>query len=351
MAVKFHDYYQTLGVARAATTDEIKKAYRKLARKFHPDVNPNDKSAEEKFKEISEAYEVLSDPEKRQRYDQLGANWKAGADFTPPPGWRPSGAGEWDGVRVEYGDLRDIFGGRAGGGGGFSDFFETLFGARRGAARGAPFAMRGQDIEAEIEISLEDAHRGTSRTITIRYQEPCAACKGSGELNNKPCPTCHGAGVVTRPKTLDVAIPAGVREGSVIRLAGQGEPGSGNAPSGDLLLRLRLIPHRLFSVTSEGDVQIDLPVAPWETALGARVSVPTLDGSVEMTIPAGAQGGQRLRLRAQGLNRRSGGRGDEYVRLKIVTPTKPTQRERELFELLAAESRFNPRDLMNGGGS
>ncbi len=354
MAVKFHDYYQTLGVARGATADEIKKAYRKLARKYHPDVNPGDKSAEEKFKEVSEAYEVLSDTEKRKRYDQLGADWKAGADFTPPPGWAgwtPYGKG-WEGARVEYGDLRDIFGGATGaaGVGDFSDFFETLFGARPGAARGAPFTMRGRDIETEMEISLEDAHRGSMRTITLRSQATCSACNGSGVVNNKPCPTCHGAGVVTRPKTLDVNIPAGVREGSVIRLAGQGEPGRGNAPSGDLLVRLRLKPHRIFSVTSEGDVQIDLPVAPWETALGARVNVPTLDGSVEMTIPAGAQGGQRLRLRGQGLNRRSGGRGDEYVRLKIVTPPKPTEKERELFERLAAESRFNPRDLMNGGG-
>jgi DnaJ-class molecular chaperone len=143
---------------------------------------------------------------------------------------------------------------------------------------------------------------------------------------------------------LDVKIPAGVRNGSVIRLAGQGEPGRGGAPAGDLLLRLRLKPHRFFSVTPEGDVQIDLPVAPWETALGARVNVPTLDGSVEMSIPAGAQGGQRLRLRGQGLNRRGRGRGDEYVRLKIVTPPKPTEKEKELFEQLAAESRFNPRE-------
>ncbi|HEU0178190.1 MAG TPA: DnaJ C-terminal domain-containing protein [Blastocatellia bacterium] len=344
MAVKFHDYYETLGVPRAATTDEIKKAYRKLARKYHPDVNPKDKSAEEKFKEISEAYEVLSDQEKRKRYDQLGAKWKAGADFTPPPGWTP-----WEGARVEYSDIGDIFG--AAGAGGFSDFFETLFGARRGAPRGAPrgvpFAMRGRDVEAEMEIGLEDAHRGAARAITIQAMTPCPSCNGAGAVGNKPCPTCRGAGVVRRPKTLDVNIPAGVHDGSVIRLAGQGEPGMGAAPPGDLLLRLRLKPHRLFSViTPEGDIQIDLPVAPWETALGARVNVPTLDGSVEMTIPAGAQGGQRLRLRGQGLNRKGGGRGDEYVRLKIVTPPKPTEKERELFERLAAESRFNPRDLI-----
>ena len=240
MAVKFHDYYETLGVPRAATTDEIKKAYRKLARKYHPDVNPNDKSAEEKFKEISEAYEVLSDHGKRKRYDQLGAGWKAGADFTPPPGWGPG-----EGFRVEYGDLGDIFG--AAGAGGFSDFFETIFGARRGAPRGAPFARRGRDVEAEMEINLEDAHRGAARAITTQSTAPCPTCYGAGAVDNKPCPTCRGAGVVTRPKTLDVNIPAGVRDGSVIRLAGQGEPGVGNAPPGDLLLLLRLKPHRTFT--------------------------------------------------------------------------------------------------------
>jgi DnaJ-class molecular chaperone len=364
MAVKFHDYYQTLGVARTATADEIKKSYRKLARKYHPDVNPGDKAAEEKFKEVSEAYEVLSDPDKRKRYDQLGANWKEGADFTPPPNWAEWAAGARSGgragrrgnVHVEYGDINDIFGG-AGGAGGFSDFFETFFGGgrgpqrggRSGAQRGAGFAMRGQDVESEMQIDLDEAHRGTTKTISMQAAVPCPTCNGAGEVDGKPCPTCRGAGAVVRPKTLDVTIPAGVRDGSIIRLAGQGEPGIGGAAPGDLLLRLRLRPHSLFSVTPEGDVQIDLPVAPWETALGARVNVPTLDGSVEMTIPPGSQGGQRLRLRGQGLNRRGGARGDEYVRLKIVTPPNPTAKEKELFEQLGAESKFNPRDLMNGG--
>lgn len=341
MSVKFHDYYEVLGVSRAATGDEIKKAYRKLARKYHPDVNPNDKSAEDKFKEISEAYEVLSDPEKRKRYDQIGSGWKAGADFTPPPGWTPWEGG---GVRVEYGDIGDIFG-AAGARGDFSDFFETLFGARRGAQR-APFATRGRDVDAETEISLEDAHRGAKRTITIQTTTPCQKCGGAGAVDNKPCPNCLGAGVVRRPKTLDVNIPAGVRDGSVIRLMGQGEPGMGSGPAGNLMLRLRLKPHPIFHMTPEGDIQIDLPVAPWETALGARVNVPTLDGGVEMTIPASSQGGQRLRLRGQGLKRRDGGRGDEYVRLKIVTPQKLTEKEKELFERLAAESQFNPRERL-----
>jgi curved DNA-binding protein len=342
MAVQFRDYYDVLGVSKTATKDDIKSAYRKLARKYHPDVNPGDKSAEEKFKELNEAYEVLSDPEKRKKYDALGPNWKAGQDFRPPPGW--------EGAKVEYGDfgdMGDIFGGR--GGGGFSDFFESLFGGRRGARAGAGFAMRGQDVEAEIPLTLEEAHRGLKRSITLQLSETCPDCRGSGSKDGKTvCPTCHGAGAVRRPKSLEVTIPVGVRDGSVIRLAGQGEPGSNGAAAGDLFLRVRIQPHRLFNRVGENDVQIELPVAPWEAALGAKVSVPTLDGPVEMTVPPGAQAGQRMRLRGQGLNRRGGGKGDEYVKLKIVNPPKLTPKERELFEKLAAESRFNARELMTG---
>ena len=317
MAVKFRDYYDVLGVARTATDDEIKKAYRTLARKYHPDVNPSDKTAEEKFKELNEAYAVLSDAEKRKRYNQLGADWKKGTDFTPPPGWEYAPG--------NYEDPGDISG-AAGAGrstNGFSDFFETLFGAQRGTRAGAGFAMRGADIEAEIALTLEDAHRGVTRSFTL--QNP----KG--------------------PKTLDVTIPAGVREGSVIRLAGQGMPGTGNAPAGDLFLHVRLELHPLFTVAGESDIQIDLPVAPWEAALGARVTVPTLDGSVEMTIPAGAQGGQQLRLREQGLKQRHGGRGMAYVRLRIVIPPQLTETEKDLFAKLAKASLFNARELMKGG--
>jgi DnaJ-class molecular chaperone len=346
MAVKFRDYYEVLGVSKTATEDEIKKAFRKLARKHHPDVNPGDKSAEDKFKEINEAYEVLSDPEKRKRYDQLGQNWMAGADFTPPPGW------EWregrEGTRVDYSDIGDIFGsGR--GAGGFSDFFESMFGGARAGRAGAGFRMRGQDVEAEIPLTIEEAHRGTTRSITLRVSEICPECKGTGKKDDKVCPTCGGAGVVSRPKSIEVKIPAGVREGSVIRLAGEGEPGAGGGPQGDLLLHVRLQPHSLFTIIGD-DLQIELPVAPWEAALGAKVSVPTLEGSVDMTIPAGTQAGKRLRLRGQGLNRRGGGRGDEYVKLKIVIPPKLTSTEKELLEKLAAESKFNARELMSGGG-
>src|SRR5262245_21361396 len=193
MAVAFRDYYETLGVQRTATDDDIKKAFRKLARKYHPDVNPGDMSAEEKFKEINEAYEVLSDPDKRKRYDQLGANWKAGADSTPPPG--PAG------YHYEFRDFGDIFT-ESRGGGGFSDFFESLFGGRRASRGGPGFALRGHDVEADISLSLEDLHRGATRTLSFQVTEPCPACKGTGETSGEPCPTCRGVGMVTKPKSL-----------------------------------------------------------------------------------------------------------------------------------------------------
>lgn len=339
MAVKFQDYYKVLGVARTATASDIKKAYRKLARKYHPDVNPDDTSAEEIFKEVREAYDVLSEPEKRQHYDQLGVNWKAGAAFTTPPNWE-GGRGEVDEMGNRYGAGH--------GAGDFSDFFATLFGARRGPRAGMGFAMRGQDVEAALELSLEEAHHGATRTITLHATAVCPTCKGSAVQEKQPCTTCRGTGVVRRPKTLAVTIPAGVHHGSVIRLAGQGEPGTGQASDGDLLLHVQLRPHPLFHVLDEGDMEIELPVSPWEAALGAKVRVPTLEGAVDMTVPAGAQSGQRLRLRAQGVQRRGSGRGDQYVRLKVVNPPTLTDSERALFAQLAAASHFNPRERMKG---
>jgi curved DNA-binding protein len=345
MAVKFRDYYDVLGLERSASADDIRKAYRKLARKHHPDVNPNDPSAEERFKEISEAHEVLSDPEKRKKYDALGENWKQGSDFTPPQGWQ---GGESAGGYV---DLDDLFGGRGGsaGGGGFSDFFESLFGGRRGARAGGNFAMRGSDVEAEISLSIEEAHRGARRSLTLQTTERCPTCGGTGVVDNAACPTCRGSGVVARPRTIEANIPKGARDGAVIRLKGQGEPGTGGAPAGDLYLRIRLEPHARYTVINEADLQIDLPVAPWEAVLGARVTVPFLDGPLEIAIPAGSQGGQRLRLRGRGLNRRGGERGDAFARLKVVVPKNPTADERRLFEELAATSRFDARDASKGG--
>jgi DnaJ-class molecular chaperone len=263
----------------------------------------------------------------------LGANWKAGSDFTPPP----NGG--------NFRDFGDIFS-ASGDENGFSDFFESIFG-RRGASRGrAAFRSKGENVEAEIGLTLQDAHGGGTRSITFQATEPCSDCGGTGAKDGRTCPTCRGSGFIRRLKSLDVTIPAGVRHDSIIRLAGQGEPGINGGPPGDLLLRVRLEPHPLFRFVDEDNLELDLPVAPWEAALAAKVPVPTLDGTVEMTIRAGTQAGQRLRLRGQGLNRRGGGRSDLYAKIRIVIPPTLSSKERNLFEKLAAESRFDARDLL-----
>jgi curved DNA-binding protein len=309
VAVKFRDYYETLGLTRQATEDQIRAAYRNLARKHHPDVTPGNKDAEEKFKEINEAYSVLSDPQKRKQYDQLGQNWKAGSDFQAPPNWGRD-------VRVEFGDI--------GADGGFSDFFESLFGAARqgGGRRQAGFGSHGRDLEAQISISLEEAHRGTTRTIALR-------------------------GPDGKQKQIRVNIPAGVSDGEVILMRGEGAAAPGSQ-AGDLFVSIRIKPHPLFKVLDDGNVEVTLPMAPWEAALGARVRTPTLDGPVDLSVPANTQAGRRLRLRGQGLQRQGGGRGDQFARIQIVNPPSLSAAERELFEKLAAESRFDPRHVMAG---
>ena len=338
MAVKTRDYYEVLGVGRGASDDDIKTAYRKLARKHHPDLNPGDKAAEERFKELQEAYDVLSDAEKRKLYDRHGENWRVAGQGggTPPPGWERAQGG---GGGPQAGGF-DFSGFDFGGGAGGFDF-EDLFG--RVGRGGGRRTSRGSDVEAELELSLEEAHRGGRRTLQMQATETCPTCQGTGVTSDdKTCPTCGGAGQVLRPKTVKVNIPAGVRDGQTLRLAGQGGAGANGAPAGDLYLRIRLRPHPVFNVRGD-DLEVELPVAPWEAVLGAKVEVPTIDGKAEVTIPAGAQSGQRLRLRGQGLNKRKGGRGDEYVRLKIVVPKEPSDEERRLFEELKRVSHFNPR--------
>jgi curved DNA-binding protein len=306
MAVGYHDYYETLGVPRDASADDIRRAYRKLAREYHPDVN-KDPGAEDRFKEVAEAYEVLRDPEKRERYDRLGANWRAGEDVAGAEGFRDGGFGD---VHVDFGE-----------GGDFSDFFESLFGARRGASRarrGAdPFggmAMRGGDHEAVLDLTLEEAAAGGHRHITL----------GDG-------------------RDYDVDIPAGVRDGQRIRLAGEGGAGVDGGPPGDLFLRVRIAPHPRFRVEAR-DLHVDLPVSPSEAALGARVPVPTLTGSARVRVPAGSSTGRRLRLRGEGMPTSGGGHGDLYAHVQIVVPKQLDERERELYEQLAAASRFDPRE-------
>jgi len=343
MAANTKDYYAVLGLGRTASTDEIKTAYRKLARKYHPDLNPGDKAAEDRFKELQQAYDVLSEPEDRKLYDQYGENWRAvkqGAGVPPPggPGWDTTGRSG----RAQGGINFDEYDFGSYGGGGF-DIFEEMFG--RGS-RGRGFGegpTRGRDVEAELELSLEEAHRGGRRTLQFQVGEVCPTCGGTGVVDeSKICPTCGGAGQILKPKTIEVNIPVGVRQGSMIRLAGQGGPGSNGHKAGDLYLHIILRPHPGFTVQGD-DVEIELPVAPWEGVLGARVEAPTIDGKVEVKVPAGAKSGQRLRLRGQGLNKRKGGRGDQFVRLKVVTPSTVNAGEQKLWEELRDTSTFKPR--------
>ena len=303
MPVAFRDYYEALGVSRDADDDEIRRAYRKLARQYHPDVN-KEPNAEDRFKEVSEAYEVLSDKEKRARYDRFGENWRAGQDVSGASGFEGFGGGGFEDVRVEFGD-----------GGDFSDFFEGLFGARAGRRSGGfdGFSARGGDHEATLELSLEEAAAGGRRRISL----------GDG-------------------RDYEVNIPAGVRDGQRIRLAGEGAPGAGGGPSGDLFLRVRLKPHPRFRVQGS-DLHVDLPVAPWEAALGATAEVPTLTGTSRVKVPPGSSCGRKLRLRGEGMPSQRGGRGDLYASVQIKVPKRPSNEERELFERLAEVSNFDPR--------
>jgi curved DNA-binding protein len=310
MAVQFRDYYETLGVSKTASEDEIKSAFRKLARKYHPDVAKDKKAAEEKFKQINEAYEVLSDPEKRRKYDQLGENWNQPGGFQRPPQWgggQPGGfrwgSGENGGVEFEFG------------GTGFSDFFEAFFGGGRGRSAFGGFgqrgtmAERGSDVEADIMVTLEEALHGSTRQVSLRR----AGSK--------------------KTETYQVKIPRGVREGQRIRLAGQGEAGEGGGKSGDLFLRVRLARHPDFSVEGS-DLVHEVKIAPWQAVLGDQIIVPTLEGNARLKLPPGTQGGQRFRLRERGLPGVSGQRGDLYVAVQISVPKKLSEREREIWEQL-----------------
>ncbi|HTZ21280.1 MAG TPA: DnaJ C-terminal domain-containing protein [Opitutaceae bacterium] len=317
MAVKFQDYYETLGVPRTASAEEIKQAFRKLARLHHPDVAKNKAAGEAKFKEINEAYEVLGDPEKRRRYDELGANWQDSGGGTPGPARAPQGepAFEFDGT-------------------GFSDFFESFFGGGRGgfgrfrqpAGREEDeeesFAYQGQDVEADLLVTLEEALRGARRKVTLRRP----AMDGEAERTN----------------TYQVRIPPGVREGQRIRLAGQGGTGMGGGAAGDLYLRVRLARHPDFSVQG-ADLYCDLDLAPWEAVLGVKAKISTLDGPTSLRVPPGTAAGSQLRLRGLGLPRVDHTRGDLYATVRVRVPSSVSAEERALWEKLARTSTFKPR--------
>ena len=308
--MQFKDYYQTLGVERDATQDQIKQAYRRLARKYHPDVS-TEADAEEQFKTVGEAYEVLKDPEKRAAYDQLGSQWQAGQEFRPPPGWD-------EGFEFTTDD-----------GAAFSDFFETLFGhARTGPRRSASgFKAAGRDHHARVSIDLEDAYHGASRYITLQAPE----IDESGHLT-------------TRERTLNVRIPKGIEQGQYIRLAGQGDPGLGGGRAGDLYLEVEFKPHPLFRVDGR-DVHMDLPVAPWELALGSEVRAPTPAGKVDVKVPPGSQPGNKLRLSGRGLPGKKP--GDFFVTLKAVLPPVKSDADREIYRNMRSTMAFDPRERLN----
>jgi curved DNA-binding protein len=315
--VQFKDYYETLGVPKTATEAEIKKAFRKLARQHHPDVNKerDKKSAEAKFKEINEAYEVLSDPEKRKKYDTLGADWEQGGARQAPPNWQdfaqPGAGGREGGVEFHFG------------GTGFSDFFETFFGGR-GRAGGSPFTdfetggqaggfgvpARGNDVEADIMVTLDEAINGSKRQVSLRRSDS------------------------EKTETYNVRIPAGVHEGQRIRLAGQGEPAGRGGKAGDLYLRVRLAQHPDFKVEGQ-DLLHEHELKPWVAVLGGEVRVPTLEGSARLKIPPGTQDGQRFRMKQRGMPQPGGGRGDLYVVIGIDIPTEITAEQRKAWEKVA----------------
>ncbi len=331
MAVKFRDYYEVLGVERDASQDEIRKSFRKLARKYHPDVAEDKETAEDKFKELNEAYEVLSDPQKRETYDALGPGWEHGSDFAPPPGgdqgpgFNTAFNGAGGGVQYEY-----HFGGSTG----FSDFFESLFGARTagdpfGAFRGfhreqkrSDFPSRGSDIETDLLVTLEEVMSGAERQLRLRKQMP------NGEV---------------KEMKIKVHVPKGIGEGQLIRCAGLGEEGINGGDPGDLFLRVRLERHPIFEVKG-ADLHMELELAPWEAALGSSVPVKTLHGAVNLKIPQGTQPGTQLRVRGKGLPEHADRFGDLYINVRVRVPETLSDKERGLWEELAQVSAFRPRD-------
>ncbi|MCB1761446.1 MAG: DnaJ domain-containing protein [Gammaproteobacteria bacterium] len=309
--MKYKDYYQIMGVARGATQDEIKRAYRKLARKYHPDVS-KEPDAEMRFKELGEAYEVLKDPEKRSAYDQLGANWRAGEEFRPPPDWDAG---------------FEFSGGFGPEGSSFSDFFESLFGAQFDRAGRTGFgAAAGNDHHAKIMIDLEDALNGATRVVTLHAPQ-----------------LAENGRVVTRARRLSVRIPRGIKPGQKIRLANQGAPGPMGGIQGDLYLEVEFNPHPLYRVEGR-DLYLELPVTPWEAALGGSVSAPTPAGVIELKIPRGSRPGRKLRLKGRGLPGTPP--GDMFVVLQIALPEADSPEAQNAYRDLARHFKFNPREAL-----
>ena len=369
MATAVKDLYEILGVPKNASPDDIKKAYRKLARKYHPDKNPGDASAEERFKEVQGAYDVLSDPEKRKQYDQMGSRMFTG-------GGGGAGGFDFDFGGGNLGDLGDI-----------SDLLGGLFGGtqRRGSRARSPRGERGRDVEVEVNISFEDSLEGLTTKIPVEVEaacstcrgsgaepgtaptvcpecrgrgvvaenqgffalsQPCPRCRGNGTVVEKPCRTCRGSGRQRTTKRYTVKIPAGVKDGTRIRLKGKGEAGSAGGPPGDLHVVTRVARSPLYERRGS-DLVIEVPVTYAEAALGAEVEVPTPDGKISLKVPPGTQDGRLLRVRGRGAPKLNGaGRGDLLARVRVVVPTKLSKQEREALENLRKVSREDPRERL-----
>ena len=318
------DYYRILGVGRNASEKEIKQAYRRLARKHHPDLNPNDKSAEEKFKGINAAYEVLSNPEKRKKYDQFGEQWEYADQFAKAGGQERV---RWDfgkgGTTFEYGDLSE-----------FGDIFSSLFGDSGAGSRTGRGPQRGQDIESPIEITLEEAYHGSTRVIQLQVGGPCTACGGTGRVGSLVCTICNGAGQKVSPKRLDVKIPAGVKDGSRIRIAGEGGLGRAGGSKGDLYLVAKVLSHRLFELKGD-DLYTEVSVPLATAMLGGEVRLPTLNGNLSLKIPPETQNGKVFRMAGKGMPQMGNkGYGNMFAKVRVVLPTNLTEEERKLFERL-----------------
>jgi molecular chaperone DnaJ len=386
------DFYRELGVASGASAEEIKKAYRKLARKYHPDANPGDAKAEARFKAVSEAYGVLSDETKRREYDETRAMFAGGGGF--PGGFSPGGGGFSPGGfgGAQQYDMGDVFGRAGNDPGGLGGIFGDLFGDRAGRGRARPgrAAQRGADVESELRIDFGQAVRGAEVPIRLTspsrcercggtgarpgstprqcptcqgvglvsrsqgafaFSEPCRDCRGTGRLIDDPCPECGGDGVASRTRSLTVRVPAGVEDGQRVRLAGQGEPGRGGAPAGDLFVKIHVTPHRLFgrSARNVDDLTLTVPVTFPELALGTTLTVPTLESTVSLKIPAGTASGRTFRVRGRGVERRGGKVGDLLVTVEVAVPARLDGAATEALQAYAeATKEFDPRAELLG---
>jgi DnaJ-class molecular chaperone len=332
MATIPRDYYQILGLPRTASDDDIKKAFRRLARQLHPDMHSGAKKAEmeKKFKELNEANEVLSDPDKRKKYDQYGANWEQAEAYEKArqqAGAQGFGAGQ----------ARGPFGGEA-----FSDIFENLFAGRGRTGSRQGFAIPGDDLETEVDLTLREVLTGVTKRVSLHEPLPCSTCQGTGTLRGRPCPTCFGSGATTEAKTIEVKIPAGVQDGTRVRVAGKGQPGSNGGKRGDLYLHVIIPPDRIFR-RQGADLHVALPVYPWEAALGAEIMAPTLTEPVRVKVPPGSRAEGKLRLKGKGLPAATGGHGDLFLTLQIVMPASITPEDLALYERLGRAKHPDPR--------